>query len=162
MREGEQKRILIENRHSQERYLISTNNYTLKEFMDILAYLLKKNDEVCTAIELSVFQIYTLLEKYFGFSLNKENYYDIPRSHWKKKIGRVKEVHYDFDYLETEDRNNIYFIDLIEFRSQYIILANEYWKQNPFYIEEETKNELVKDIKKMTEEDLQVWSSQYS
>lgn len=156
------KRILLENRHSKERYLILTDNYTSKEIMNILAYLLKKNDEISISIELSVYQICALLEKYFGFSIDKENYYDIPRVYWKQKIGRVKEACYDFEYLEAEDRDNIYFIDLIEFRSRYVILINEYWKQNPFYIEEKIENELIKEIKKITEENLQEWSSQFS
>lgn len=137
-------KILLLHKYCNQIYLVQTTKHTLSQIYNILAYIQKVNNEVCSSFELSVLDICKILVEYFDFELQDINYYEKSRKEKVQAFCSTKGTQYSV-VMDMKIDRNIHVVELTNFWNQY----------NMKYIPEEVvKNTgIEKKIKDM------VWSN---
>ncbi|UYO64397.1 hypothetical protein LNN31_08240 [Acetobacterium wieringae] len=76
-------------------YLVKTTRHEMSEILEIISYIQKINNEICSSFELSVIDICKILVDCFEFEMQNINFYEMNQEHIMQVLGTVKKLkHY--------------------------------------------------------------------
>ena len=110
-------KVLLWNRYGKQMYLVKTTKHKLPEILEIIAYIQRINNEICSSFELPVIDICKILVDCFGFEMQNRNFYELNQEQIEQVLGSVKRLKYRSTNKKSEE--GVFLIELADFWELY-------------------------------------------
>jgi len=110
-------KVLLWNRYGKQMYLVKTTKHKLPEILEIIDYIQKINNKICSSFELPVIDICKILVDCFGFEMQNRNFYELNQEKIEQVLGPVKRLKYHSTNKKSEE--GVFLIELTDFWKLY-------------------------------------------
>ena len=110
-------KVLLWNRYGKQIYLVKTTKLKLPEILEIIAYIQRVNNEICSSFELPVIDICRILDDCFGVEMQNINFYERNKEKIKQVLDTVKRLKYHS--MNKKSGEGVFLIESTDFWELY-------------------------------------------
>lgn len=87
-------KVLLWNRYGKQMYLVKTTRHKMSEILEIISYIQKINNEICSSFELPVIDLCKILVDCYEFEMQNINFYEMNQEQIMQVLGTVEKLKY--------------------------------------------------------------------